>query len=243
MIASRSLVFLLVVAALCTFTPTEARAQFYADAYLGGNRTLRANVSVDQPERGTGLTFHDVTFSARPLASPQYYGVRLGRLFGQSRHYGAEIEFIHLKVISNTDETVRVTGQLEGAPIDETLRMDTLVQRYAMTHGLNFLLLNAVARRPIGDTRVALIGRAGAGPTYPHAESRIGEVPREQYEYAGVGVHVAAGTDIRLRRALSASIEYKCTAARPRISVVEGRGRMHAVTHQIAIGLAFGLSR
>jgi hypothetical protein len=121
--------------------------------------------------------------------------------------------------------------------------MDDLVQRYSMTHGLNYLLVNGVARRMLGDGRVALIGRLGAGPTYPHAETTIDHTPREQYELAGLGGHFSAGVDVRLRGRLSAMAEYKLTASRPEITVADGTGRVRAVSHHVAVGLAYGLTR
>ena len=178
------------------------------------------------------------------LRSPQYYGIRLGRLIGAERRYGLEVEFIHLKVISDTSKSFVATGQVQGLPVQGTVRMDTIAERYAMTHGLNFVLINGAFRRAIGDGAVAFTARAGAGPTYPHAESSIGGVRLEQYEYAGMGVHAAAGFDVRLRRQLSTIVEYKFTAARPVITIAgDGTGRMLAVTHQLGAGLAFGLSR
>jgi hypothetical protein len=200
-------------------------------------------VTVSQPARATELRFDQVEFDARPFESPQYYGLRIGRLFGETRRYGLEIELIHLKVIGRTDRAYEVSGTLDGTPVTATRRMDELVQRYSMTHGLNYLLINAVARRPIDGSRVALVGRVGAGPTYPHAETTVGGVAREQYEIAGPGVHVSAGADLRLTGRLSATAEYKLTGSRPTISVAEGSGRMVAVTHQVAVGLSYGLDR
>jgi hypothetical protein len=228
---------------LAAVVPSSADAQWFGAAYLGGNYTHPADVTVAQPARDTALTIRDVQFDARPLESPQYYGLRIGRMLGGSRRYGLEVEFIHLKVIGRTEERYRMTGAWNGAAIDETRRMDDLVQRYSMTHGLNYLLINGVARRELGDGRLAVIGRIGAGPTYPHAESTIDHASREQYELAGFGGHFSAGVDVRLRGRLSVMAEYKLTASRPEISVADGTGRVRAVSHHVAAGLAYGLTR
>lgn len=227
--------------AICQVRP--ASAQIYVGSYLGANHTMAADVVVTQPDQNTSLRFADVTFAARPLQSPQYYGVRIGGMLGGARRYGVEVEFIHLKVISQTSDVHDVTGTLDGNPINARVPMDSVVQRYSMTHGLNFVLLNAVVRRPIGQGALAFVGRAGAGPTYPHAETTVRQQVKEQYEYAGLGVHAAAGLDVQLKGLLSAIVEYKFTLANPRITVAGGEGRMRAATHQIAAGLAFGLSR
>lgn len=222
--------------------PARAEAQWYIGAYLGGNYTHPADVNIDQPDEGRALTFHDVHFDAKPLKSPQYYGYRFGRMFGTSRRFGIELEFIHLKVISRTSDSYLITGRSGGTTVDSVLPMDTYAQRYAMTHGLNFILANFVWRTPIRGP-FAFIARAGAGPTLPHAESAIAGVSLEQYEYAGMGAHASAGIDLRLHNKWSAIAEYKLTTAHPEISIPSGTGKTSALTHQVAFGLAFGLAR
>ena len=85
--------------------------------------------------------------------------------------------------------------------------------------------------------------RTGAGPTLPHAETTVGGERLEQYELAGLGLHAAAGLDVRLHRRVSALVEYKCTYARPALTIAGGTARSTALTHQVAAGLAIGLSR
>jgi hypothetical protein len=232
-----------VLVPLLLAVPAAAQAQWYVAGYLGVNRTQPATVDIRVPSRNLDVSFDDVAFAAEPFDSPQYYGVRIGRLFGRARHFGIEIEFLHLKVIAKTGRSYQIqdhTGLLDlvaGAP------MSALVERYSMTHGLNFLVVNTVTRRPIGAGPVAVIARAGLGPTLPHAETRVLGVNAEQYEYAGLGVHASAGVDVRLAGVLSAVAEYKLTWARPEITLAAGTGRTTALTHQIAFGLAVGLAR
>ncbi len=166
---------------LVVLLPREAAAQWYIVGYFGGNTTKAADVLIDRSAANTSLTFHDVEFEAKPLSSPPYYGYRLGRLFGPDRRLGVELEFVHLKVISLTAGAYRITGRANNVAIDTTAAMNTLVERYSMTHGLNFILINLVSRTPVGDGPVTFVARAGAGPTLPHAETTIGGVIREQY--------------------------------------------------------------
>ena len=90
---------------------------------------------------------------------------------------------------------------------------------------------------------MTIVARGGAGPTLPHAESTVGGVAREQYEFAGLGLHGASGVDVKIHRWLSAVVEYKLTYAKPEITIAGGSGSMTAITHHVAVGLAFGLSR
>jgi hypothetical protein len=238
--------FLISAFVVCART---ADAQWYVAGYLGTNRTLAAPISIDQPTRNTSLTFDRVAFEARPFKSPQYYGVRVGRLFGEQRRFGVEFEWIHPKAYADTSQVVHITGRLNGVNIDTNARMDTIVQRYAMSHGMNFALINAVVRVPLDESgsgfasRVALTARAGAGPMLPHAENTVAGESREQYEAGGVGYQVAGGVEVHLAGVLSAVADYKFGHGTPDVTIVDGTGRTTANVHQLAFGLAVGLSR
>lgn len=237
------------VLVLLLLAPRAADAQWYVAGYLGTNRTLDAAVSIDQPARNTSLTFSGVSFDARPFTSPQYYGVRAGRVFGARRRVGLEFEWLHPKAYADTSRVVRISGRHEGATVDTTARMDAIVQRYSMSHGMNFALVNVVMRLPLADqgselaSRVALTARAGAGPMLPHAENTVDGQSTEQYEAAGIGFQIAGGIDVRLAGRLSAQAEYKFGHAAPEITIVEGTGHTTANVHQFAFGLAFGFAR
>lgn len=208
---------------------SPASAQWYGAVYLGANTTRPADITVKGD--GYDLTFRDVDFEARPFESPQYYGWRLGRFFSETRRLGAELEFIHLKAIANPEQ------------------LRPQVERYRMTHGLNYLVVNLVSRVPLGrsasgEAPVALVSRAGAGITLPHAETTVFGASQEQYEYAGPGAHAAVGLDVRLKGRLSLVTEYKVTYAKPKISTANnGTGQTTTLSHHIAVGIAFGLSR
>ena len=208
---------------------SPASAQWYGVLYLGANATKPADITV----KGDGyhLTFPKVEFEARPFESPQYYGWRLGRFLDSGRRLGVEVEFIHLKVIANPDQ----------------LGLD--VQQYRMTHGLNFLVANVTSRKPFGrsaygDAPLAFITRLGGGVTLPHAETVIHGALKEQYEYAGLGAHAAIGLTAKLKGRLSLVGEYKLTYAKPRITTAHnGTGQTTTLTHHVAVGFAFGLTR
>jgi hypothetical protein len=208
---------------------TPASAQWYGVLYLGANNTRPADITVKGD--GYNVTFQKVDFEARPFESPQYYGWRLGRFLNDTRRLGVELEFIHLKVIANPEQ------------------LGPTVQQYRMTHGLNFIMANLTSRIPFGrsahgDAPFAVISRLGAGVTVPHAETTILNVTQEQYEYAGPGGHAAVGLTAKLKGRLSLVGEYKITYAKPKISTAHnGTGQMTALTHHVALGLAFGLTR
>jgi hypothetical protein len=227
---------------LVASVPLTADAQWYAGIYLGASHTHSARVEIAQPDLGRALSFENVAFDGEPFKSPQYYGYRVGRLFGDGRRFGVEFEFIHLKVIARTDRAYTVTGP-SAADVGAPVAMNAVVQRYAMTHGLNFAVVNLVSRVPMGGGPVTVVLRSGLGPTIPHAESTVEGDEREQYEPGGLGAHVAAGIEVGTWRRVSATGEYKFTFVRPEIDIPHGTGRTTAATHQVAFGLAFALGR
>jgi hypothetical protein len=244
MSSRRALIIVLTTIAAALVLPARAQAQWYAGAYLGASHTLPADVSIEQPARHTSLTFADVDFAGESWTSPQYYGWRVGRFFGRSRQWGLELEYTHLKVISKTDESYAVSGTLDGASIGPDVGpMNTIAERYRMTHGLNFYVGNLVVREPLRWSRATFVGSAGAGVTVPHSETTILGEGREQYEYGGIGMNLSAGVDVRLTHLVSAIADYKFTFAKPEIDIVDGTGRTRSATHQVTIGLAIGMPR
>ncbi len=230
---------------LAALAASPAEAQWYVGTFTGANRTLAATVTVDQPAIGRRLEFHDVTFEARPLESPQYYGLRIGRHLGA--RLGVEAEFLHIKVFSQTDRSVFTTGTDAGVAVSASRRMDQIVQRHNLTHGLNFWLANLVWRRPIGDAArarpVTLVLRAGGGFVMPGVDSVVDHISVQEYQVAGAGGQLAAGLDVKAHRRLSLTVEYKLTRARPVIDIRNGTARMTALSHHVAAGFAIGFVR
>ena len=224
-----------------------AEAQWYFGVNVGGNHTQPANVSIEDPSQGLSVEFHDVQFTAKPFTSPQYYGWRFGRMLGKTHRFGIELEFIHLKVISDTSQIYVVTPGATGGSLGTSFAtMNTMVQRYQMTHGLNFAFANFVFRaplRPAGTGRVSLDLRGGLGPAIPHAETTVLGETREQYEYAGFGALGAVGMDFRISHRLSVLAEYKLTVARPEITLAHGTGRTTALSHHVTGGVIINLTR
>jgi hypothetical protein len=197
-----------------------ADAQWSMGAYMGAACTHPAAVSVGHADERPSMRIDAVTFRSESFRSPIYYGYRLGRGVGQ-RGFWIEAELIHLKVIAN---------EVSLAP-----PLDAL----AMSHGMNFILVNVVWKRPLARrSRHEWVLRAGIGPTLPHTEVRIHGQAHEGYEAGGLGAQLSGGVALRLTRTLRLTGEYKFTFANPTLDVPGGDLHTSVRTHHVVWGVA-----
>jgi opacity protein-like surface antigen len=220
-------------------------AEWTIGAFAGAARTLDTSVRLEQPALATDVTMDPVHYRSESFEPPIYYGYRIG-FFPGSAWLGIEGEFIHLKVVAETNRIATAGGRVRGEPVSGAQPIDTILERFAISHGVNLVLVNAVARRAIAPgsgsrPRALLVARLGAGGSVPHAESTIGGTSREQYEWGSFGFQAAAGTEVRLTVRLSAMVEYKFTHTTQRVSVVEGTARTPLATHHVVAGAAIHL--
>ena len=154
----------------------------------------------------------------------------------RSSRWSIEAEFLHAKVIADTNAVIRSAGTLRRTGVSGEQRLGDYVQRFAQTHGLNFVLGNLVWRVPVG-ARAALAFRGGAGLTLPHAESSLDGQALEQYEYGGPAVQGAVGVEVGLVGPLYLLGEYKLTYTSTRVDVVGGTAGASFTTHHLVSGL------
>lgn len=214
----------------------SADAQWVLSAYAGAMHTRAADVRIEQPDAGTELVFPEVSFDSESWRSPVYYGYRLARRVPGVRWLFVEGELIHGKVYARGN-TARGAGTRRGQPV-VGLPFPAVVQRFAISHGLNFVLVNAVARQPLPGGRATLTARAGAGPMLPHPEIEVEGVAREGYELAGPGLQAGGGIEFGLWRGVSLLAEYKWTRAHPRLSIDQGTASLVTRSHHLALGLS-----
>jgi hypothetical protein len=161
------------------------------------------------------------------------------------RSLGVEAEFIHLKVFSNPQQRVRVTGLRRGVTLRGELPLGEIVQQYSISHGVNLLLFNVAARLAMRRSaaaprgRLILTGRAGAGPTLPHTESSIEGLRQEQYEVGRLGWQAAGGAELKMWRGMHLLSEYKLSRTRQRGKVTHGTAESLLRTHHGVFGLSY----
>jgi lipid A oxidase len=220
--------------AVLLFAGSCSAAEWYICGYAGAASTHPATVRIDQPSTQTALVFDRVSFAGRSFESPLYYGYRLGAFLTNS--LGLEAEFIHAKIHAQIGREVAVYGSAQGRSVSEVAPVARYARKLDESHGLNFLLGNAVFRRNIG--RVAFTARAGAGVTIPHPETEVLGAAREDYQIGGPALHVAAGAEVRVWRAAYILGEYKHTWTRQRIDVAGGEARFRLQTEHLVTGVA-----
>ena len=235
------LVFILV---FFFFPAPRVRAEWSLGAFIGKSFTHRGDLEIDQPAQGTDLTFSDIHYADESFRSPIYYGARIGYFFESHPHLGVELEFFHFKVFSDPDEPVTTSGTWRGSPIQQTQALGDIVQRFSISHGVNFLLINLVGRYGLFQSpgasahRVQLLGRFGIGPAILHPESTLGGVPEEHYELNRPGVQLAIGSSIPLGSRISLLAEYKFTYNKVADAEIdEGTATTSLFTHHLIGGV------
>ncbi len=230
-------------ACLLACSTPAAWTEWRAAAYLGGARTERSSLAIEQAALATRILFRGVDFDGQSFQTPLYYGYRAGYFFG--RRFGAEAEFIHQKVFARVDRAVETEGELRGEPLSGRIPMERVVRRFSISHGLNLLLANLVVCHPLLEqpgekhARLLIAGRFGAGGTIPHPESNILGAAREQYQGGRPAIQVAAGVEFRLWRGLYGLAEYKFTRTRQRVDIAGGTAEALFRSHHAVFGLAY----
>jgi len=231
----------LAICAVLAQTICSAGADWSAGFYLGADHTQPATLFLDQPSLNTNLRFDQVHFVSHSFAAPIYFGARARAMF--TKHFGLEAEFNHAKVYAESGASVKTQGTLSGVSVNYVAPLNQVVQNFSLSHGLNFVLLNAVFRAPIlgrhnpSGGRLFFIGRLGAGATIPHVESAIQGLVREDYQVGRPAAQVSAGVELRTFRHMYVTTEYKFTYTSQRVDLAVGEASVLVRTHHFAAGL------
>jgi hypothetical protein len=218
----------------------RSTAQWVAAVYIGEAHTLNSGLAIRQPTLATDIRFSDVSYRGESFQTPLYYGVRGGYFF--RRHWGAEVEFTHLKVFANVDRTARVTGTLNGGLIDAREPINAIVQRFSISHGVNLLLANAIFRHELWrsnnerSARFYVSLRLGAGATIPHSESMVQGRTDEHYQAGSPAVQFAGTIEFRICKRWYWMGEYKFTRAREEVDINSGSAKSLLQTHHVVTG-------
>jgi hypothetical protein len=232
-------VLALAVAAAMT---RPASAEWTLSVFLGGTRTRDTSLELVRPADGTHVTLSPVHYDSASFEAPFYYGYRVG-FFPRSRWFGIEGEFIHLKVNADPARLTHAEGVARGELVTGLRPVASIIERFSITHGVNLVLVNAVARREIGSSartaapRWILLGRLGAGASIPRPESTIDGVSFEDYEWGASAVQGAGAIELRIGGPVYIAAEYKFTRTVQHVTIAGGSARTPLVTHHVVGGV------
>lgn len=218
--------------------PAQADADWTFSAFLGNAWTRASAVHLAIPELQTDLHIAPVKYRSESFQSPVYYGGRASWTPRATSPLAVEAEFIHMKVFADTDHLARTRGIWHGMSVDDEMPVGSIVQRLAMSHGLNFVLANVAFRHDIRTHLLAVV-RTGVGTTVPHVETTLDGFSKDHYARGGLAGQIAGGVEAELAPHLHAIAEYKFTWSSPTIDVASGTATVPARSQHLVAGVAY----
>lgn len=154
-----------------------------------------------------------------------YYSYRVIHFLKNNPRIGIGFEFVHLKVVVlNRKQRVRMTGMVDGEPIDATVTVRDHLEGFNVSHGVNHAGVHFVYRwllkktPQITDGRLQPFVNVSFGPTVPHLElttNQNGVITKQAYSYQASfknwGGGLGAGVRYKISRRFGLYMEYKLT--------------------------------
>jgi hypothetical protein len=142
---------------------------------LGNDFTVHQAAASDFPS-SIADTF-DMSGGAPNLTGPQE-NVRIGKFLDDDQTFAIEFALDHSKYNTDVGQTARVSGTINGQPVNTNMTLDEQRFNYQLHNGLNHLMINAVWLRHLyGPAKEAgdlqLISKLGVGILLPHADNTI----------------------------------------------------------------------
>ncbi|PIZ04572.1 MAG: hypothetical protein COY58_03740 [Gammaproteobacteria bacterium CG_4_10_14_0_8_um_filter_38_16] len=146
-----------------------------------------SDIHISQPGLGNNFTIHNVSAGDCPgwtsglfnksLMGPQY-NIRIGHYLNAAHTWGVELSFDHAKYNTNLYQVARISGTINGQPVNQNQVLTPQYFYYALHNGANLLMLNVVRRKPLFSFfrsyfQFAALGKLGAGVMLPHPENTV----------------------------------------------------------------------
>lgn len=205
---------------MCFMLPicTAAQSLWSVELLGGGAYSIETPLTIRQS--GHDDIQVDARYATKSFESPFYYALRVAR-WKDSRAW--EVELVHLKLI------------LTNKPPD--------VQRFEITHGYNFMLVNRVW------TPKDFMLRLGAGVVIAHPESTVRERALDEdqgilsagYYFAGPAVQAAGGKRFSLTPHLFVALEGKVTGSYGSVPVADGDASVPNISIHGLLGFGYTL--
>lgn len=232
---------------LCALLAPGAWAETQVSFYLGAARTRDSDLKVNQPSTGSNATFGGVSWDDASFELPPYYGLRLDHYFAASPSWGVGLEFTHYKIYADVNRTVSVSGTWLAAPVNTVAPLSQRVQKFNITHGVNYFGANVFYRWMQDRSERFPQGRlqpyVGGGPIYfiLHGENAINNLANEEkYESLGFGFQVLGGLRYGLTRRTSIFVEIKYSSGTAKVNAAgAGQAETDLRTYHGLVGLSY----
>ena len=205
---------------------TPGREFFVSWGYNGDSYT-KSDMHFSQPSLGNDFKLlsveaHDskawTDLFDHALTVPQY-NVRAGYFWNEK--WGLELAMDHIKWIVTQDQSVRMTGTLNGAPVDTDVVLTEGVLKYQLNNGANPVFVNLVRRYRLAGQHgrtgyLTFLAKAGGGFAVPHTENTLFGVNNEagfQF-FQGWNLDAVAAARVHMYKGLYFEFEEKFVYAR-----------------------------
>jgi len=166
----------------------RAQAEWVVGGYLGASHTVDSALGISQPDGKQSLP--GVGWESRSLEAPPYYGLQVAYFFAEGGPLGLRVDFCHDKVYAHN--------------------LRPVLQRFSISHGLNSLTLDVVAR--IRRGRMVAYAGFGAGTVIPHVEAVTSGGSVDEYQwFRGIAAKPLAGVQFDLAGPIAVFAELRLT--------------------------------
>jgi len=213
--------------------------------YTGRSFTDDSPLTLRQPAKGTHLTLEGVAYDDQSFTSPYYYGLRWVSFFPRRPAVGWAIDFFHYKIYSDPEQRVRVQGVQHGAPVDTVQRIGATVQRFNISHWVNYLALNVLGRARLDRDSHFPAGRmqpyvgTGVAVLILHPDSTVEGEPLEKYEIRGPGFQIFTGVNFWVSEHWGFFVEHRWTYADVSVSLKSGKADTRISTRHLVFGSSY----
>jgi len=190
-------------------TESYTKSNIHFKMANGNNFTLHNAVGHDKGD------FDAIYKEPSQISIPQY-NYRIGFYLKQSHSKAIELNFDHAKYVVTDGQKVRVTGIIDGKPVDadSILNPDSFLH-FEHTDGANWLHINYVQQNTLLYTAsksrplLTLVWKAGAGINIPRTDfTWRGDRLNNDFHVAGYNISAEAG----LRLFIFRNFFFECTA-------------------------------
>jgi opacity protein-like surface antigen len=224
-----------------------AHAESYFSVYTGSAFTRDSDLTISQPATASAATYSGVSWDTRSLEMPPYYGLRLDHFLDRAPNFGVGVEFNHYKVYADTGKSVPVNGTWNGAAVSTVAPLNQRVQKFNISHGVNYVGLNLLYRWRTEPGEPFPRGRlqpyVGGGPVLyiVHGENAVNNLTNdEKYQGSGWGYQLFGGLRYGLTPRVSLMVEGKYSHGTAKVDTAgAGTAETPLNTWHAAIGLSF----